>query len=150
MRKGVVASVVIALLFLPACSDDGDGPSNGSGGNGGGSVLRIVVADEVAASWTLAELEQAVPFTEIDVDGDTQSGPLLLDVFAEAGISDWKTAEVLGKGEGRSFDVSVKLAVSDVDEEWVLDVSNRGTLKLAAANLPRQEWVRDVAEIRLR
>lgn len=35
----------------------------------------------------------------------------------------------------------------EVDEGWILDISNRGMLKLAADDLSRQKWVRDVNEI---
>jgi hypothetical protein len=135
------------MVLVPACSDDGSGDGSG-GGDGGGPVLQIVVAGDVVASWTLDELEETVSFAEIEIDGDSQSGPLLLDVLAAAGVNDWQTAEVLGKGEGRSFDVGLEMSASDVDRAWVLDVSNRGTLKLAAEDLPREKWVRDVAEIR--
>jgi hypothetical protein len=50
--------------------------------------------------------------------------------------------------EGRVMEVALDVAAADVDETWILDVSNRGTLKLAAPDLPRERWVRDVGEIR--
>lgn len=148
MKSALLVAVVIALL-LPACA--GGAESNGSGGGSGGdggTVIRIVVGGDEAASWSLGELERTVTFVDVEIDGDSQSGPRLVDVLAAAGVDDWEVGEVLGKGEGRSFDVGLEISASEVDEGWVLDVSNRGTLKLAAAELPRQEWVRDVAEIR--
>ena len=145
VKKSLTVSVAAAFLAISACSN---GAGGGGGGDGGGEVLRVVVADAEVASWTVGDLEKAVPIVEIVVDGDTQSGPRLLDVLAAAGVDDWQIGEVLGKGEGRSFDVGLEISASDVDEGWILDVSNRGTLKLASANLPRQLWVRDVAEIR--
>jgi hypothetical protein len=75
---------------------------------------------------------------------------LLLDVLAASGVADWTVGEALGLGEGRTFEVSVEFSVDDVDEGWILDVTNRGTLKLASDDLPKQQWVRDVAELRLR
>ncbi|MDJ0923955.1 MAG: hypothetical protein QNJ77_05285 [Acidimicrobiia bacterium] len=111
-------------------------------------VLRIVVGDEIVRDWTLAELEQEVPTAEITVDGDIESGPSLLGVVAASGVDDWRSAEVLGMSEGRVVAVALEIDASEVDDTWVLDVTNRGTLKLAAIDLPRQQWVRDVAEIR--
>jgi hypothetical protein len=45
------------------------------------------------------------------------------------------------------IEVALDIDAATVDEAWVLDVTNRGTLKLAAPDLPRQQWVRDVGEI---
>ena len=112
-------------------------------------VLRVVVSDAVAADWTMADLEQNVTFTAMDIDGDEQSGPRLLDVLAASGVDDWEAAQVIGMGEGRVFEVGLDIAAADVDESWILDVTNRGTLKLAAEALDRDQWVRDVGEIRI-
>jgi hypothetical protein len=140
------AALVFAVV-LTGCGDDGatstDPPSEDV-------VLRVVQDGEVLADWTLADLEAAVPFTTITVDGDDQTGPLLLDVLAASGAEGWGTGEVLGLGEGRAFEVELEIAAADVNGGWVLDVTNQGTLKLAADDLPRQQWVRDVAEIRVR
>jgi hypothetical protein len=111
-------------------------------------VLRIVAGGEVARDWTLVELQAEVPFAEIEVEGDTQTGPTLLSAIAASGVGDWDSAEVLGMSEGRVLEVSLDIRAADVDDSWILDVSNRGTLKLAAAGLERQRWVRDVGEIR--
>jgi hypothetical protein len=112
-------------------------------------VLRVIIGDELAADWTLADLEASVSFAEVDIDGDTQSGPRLLDVLAASGVDEWQTAQVIGMGEGRVFEVGLDIARANADDEWILDVTNRGTLKLAAPALAREQWVRDVGEIRI-
>ncbi len=151
MSRVPLRVVLLAVLALVgACS--GGGSADGAPSLAPPAddvVLRVIVDDEVAADWTLAALEESVVFVELDIDGDTQSGPRLPDVLAASGVDDWQTAEVIGMGEGRTFEVGLDIAAGDVDEEWVLDVTNRGTLKLAAESLARQQWVRDVGEIRI-
>lgn len=144
------AVLVAALVLIEAC---------GGGGSTDGAptldppaddvVLRVIVGDVLAADWTLADLEASVSFAEVDIDGDIQSGPRLLDVLASSGVDEWQTAEVIGMGEGRTFEVGLDIAAADADEDWILDVTNRGTLKLAAEALAREQWVRDVGEIRI-
>ncbi len=112
-------------------------------------VLRVIVGDALAADWTLTALEESVSFAELNIDGDTQTGPRLLDVLAASGVEDWQTAEVIGMGEGRTFEVGLDITAAEADENWILDVTNRGTLKLAAETLARERWVRDVGEIRI-
>lgn len=157
MRRSTLVVAALALA-VAACGDDGGGTGGGGtggGGSGGGEsqsdgvILTVYVADEVVATWTLAQLEGAVPFVEADIDGEAQRGPGLLGVLDASGVTDWERAEVLGKGEGRSFDIGIDIEASEVDEGWILDVTNRGTLKLAAEELPREQWVRDASEIRI-
>lgn len=147
-RVARLAALAVAVVLIGACggaADDApslDPPADDV-------VLRVIADDAVAADWTLEALEESVSFVDVDIDGDTQSGPRLLDVLAASGVGDWQTAQVVGMGEGRTFEVGLDIGVADTDDSWVLDVTNRGTLKLAAEALPRQQWVRDVGEIRI-
>ena len=143
--RWLAAPLVIGAV-VGACGED---PNTGIEPRAEEVALRVVVGGEVAFDWTLADLEAATTFTTMNIDGDEQNGPLLLDVLAASGIESWDTAQVLGFGEGRTFEVSLDISGSQVDEGWVLDITNKGTLKLAADDLPRAEWVRDVGEIRL-
>ena len=138
--------VLVGLVVLVAGCSDGDAevlepPAEDV-------VLRVVTGETIARDWTLDELEAEVAFTEVVIEGDLQAGPLFLDAIDASGVAEWETAEVLGMSEGRVLEVALDVAAADVDETWILDVSNRGTLKLAAPDLPRERWVRDVGEIR--
>ena len=145
MMRRAAALLAVGALLVAACGDDG----GGTDGEGAGVVLTVFVADEAVAEWTLEELQAEVDFITLTIDGDEQSGPRVLDVLAASGVTDWEIAEVLGKGESRSFDIGIEVRADDVGEGWVFDVTNRGTLKLAAADLPREQWVRDAGEIRI-
>jgi len=145
MMRRAAALLAVGALLMAACADEG----TSTDGEGAGVVLTVFVADEVAAEWTLEGLRSEVEFVTLTIDGDEQSGPRVLDVLAASGVTDWEIAEVLGKGESRSFDIGIEVRADDVGEGWVFDVTNRGTLKLAAADLPREQWVRDAGEIRI-
>jgi hypothetical protein len=144
VRTLVILGVVVVLL-VAACSDDGAGTLDPPAGD---VVLRVVVDNAVARDWTLGDLEAEVPFAETVVEGDKQTGPLVVDVIAASGVEGWEKAEVLGMSEGRVIEVTLDIDAATIDDTWILDVTNRGTLKLAAPDLPRQQWVRDVGEIR--
>ena len=155
-RRSLVRSAaitVVALLILGGCNGDSGG--NGGGGGTGdaiaaeGVILTVFVADQEVTSWTLARISDTLDFVTLTVDGDEQHGPLLTDLLSASGVTSWSTAEVLGKGESRSFDVGLDVSFGDVSDFWILDVTNRGTLKLVSSDLPRGQWVRDVGEIRI-
>ncbi len=143
----IVLSAAIALAG--GCTTDAGGGPADLDPPAADVVLRVIVAGEVAADWTLDDLRESVPFATVDVDGDSQNGPRLLEVMAASGVEGWQTAEVIGMGEGRTFEVGLDISPAEVDDGWILDVTNRGTLKLAAEGLPRSQWVRDVGEIRI-
>lgn len=143
-RLGRVGLLTLLVLVIVACStgsaSDLEPPADDV-------VLRITVGGEVAADWTLPDLESEVEFTEMTIDGDEQAGPLLLAVMEASGVGDWESAEVLGMSEGRVVAVSLEISGEAVDESWILDLSKKGTFKLATPDLPREQWVRDVGEI---
>lgn len=136
---------VAFVALLAGCSDDASSVDEVPADE---IVLRVVDEGAVARDWSLADLEADIEFVEIIVDGDSQRGPRLVDVISASGIDDWETGEVLGMSEGRVIEVTLDIDAATVDETWVFDVTNRGTLKLATPDLPRQQWVRDVGEIR--
>jgi hypothetical protein len=84
------------------------------------------------------------------IDGDVQNGPTLRDVLAASAVGEWSTVVVVGLGPARAFEVAESFARADVNDTWILDVTNRGTLKLAAEGLSRERWVRDIREVRVR
>ena len=137
-------AAVLMVMLAGGCSEAVTGPDEAPAED---VVLRVVVGDAVVADWTLDELGDSVAFVEMTIDGDLQSGPLLLDVLEASGVDAWSAAQVVGFGEGRVFEVGLDIDAADVDGGWILDVNNRGRLKLAAAALPRSQWVRDVGEI---
>lgn len=138
--------LVVAMLVIAGCADDATDATEPPADD---VVLRVVLAGEVAAEWTLADLESRVDFVSITIDGDDQSGPRLLDVLDASGVDGWETAEVFGLGEGRVVEVALDITSAQVNDGWILDVTKQGTLKLATADLPREQWVRDVGEINL-
>jgi hypothetical protein len=147
MRRPTLALIMTGItMTMTACSDKATTTTDPPAAD---VVLRIVVDDEVAADWTLDSLEATVSYTELSADGDKQSGPLLLDVLVASGVVEWDSGRVFGMGEGRVFEVTLDITAADVDDEWILDVTNKGSLKLASPQVPRQQWVRDVGEIRI-
>ncbi len=143
-------------------SDGGTASGSGGGGDAGGgsgknvsptpgttTLFTVTQGGKTLKTWTLEELQAAVTFTSITVDGDQQNGPLLKDVLAASGVTSWAKGEVDGRGPSRSFDVAVPIDPSQVNDTWIIDITKRGTVKLAADNLPREQWVRDITEIKL-
>lgn len=104
------------------------------------AVFQVVKADGTTFDVTLEALKK-LPLASIKVDGKVQEGPKLADVLKLAGVTEY--AEVTFEGSS----ASVTLTHDQVDNNTILDFSNRGTLKLATTYIPMPEWTKDITTI---
>jgi len=142
LAAAVVAGLALALLA--ACSESSNGPTATVEP---GTLLRVLRDGETLRVWTLEEL-LALPQQEVEIDGDVQNGPWLRDVLAASNVGEWTRATVVGAGEGRAFGIEVEIESGPADG-YILDITRRGTAKLAGLDLARERWVRDMTEIRI-
>jgi hypothetical protein len=156
MRRscGVVVGLLLATALV-ACgssgggtgSGSGSGSGSGTGGGGGASSSGSVVVRDGAlelARFDLAAL-QALPQVDVKTPqsaGDqVQTGPTVRSVLDKAGVAAVTQLRV----EGR--DPAQTLSGADLDGRPILDVTNRGTVKLAGPDLTTDRWVRDVTAL---
>ncbi len=104
------------------------------------ALFQIVKADGEKFAVTLDALK-ALPLAQITVDGKVQEGPKLIDILALAGVTDF--TEVLLTGSSSP----VALTRVQVDDNTILDFTNRGTVKLATTYIPMPDWTKDISEI---
>jgi len=105
-------------------------------------LFKIVNADGSSFDITL-DAVKALPLASITVEGKVQEGPKLSDVLALAGITEFTEVTLTGTG-------SSTLTFEQVDDNTILDFSNRGTMKLATTYIPKADWVKDIAEITIK
>jgi hypothetical protein len=89
----------------------------------------------------------SLPKVTVTAYGKTEEGPTLQSVLGLAGIEDFNTLTVKGMLRGRVATGELTLKPADVLGGAILDFSNRGTAKVAGANIPEDNWIIDVSEI---
>ena len=116
--------------------------------------IPIYVDDQLAGSFTPADLEQLEPASFVDAEeGRTQEGWLLSDVLRLHVDADALAPEALVTVRSSSREKSAEMTwaeVSDPANLVLFDLSGRGTLKLVSVleRLDvRDEWVQDVDRI---
>ncbi len=109
--------------------------------------IRIVRDDEVVAEFTMDDLRQ-LPEHSFTQWGKSESGPAVLDVLAEAGVTEFTTLTVYGSGV--RDDGILVLDRDQVDEDVLFDFANRGTVKIAGPDIAWGDRVRDVTELEVR
>lgn len=106
--------------------------------------LRVVLDDEIVAEFTMEELRQ-LPEHSFSQWGKSETGPAVLDVLAEAGVTDFTTLTVYGSGV--RDDGLLVLDRNEVDADVLFDFANRGTVKIAGPDIAWGDRVRDVTEL---
>lgn len=107
-----------------------------------GAYTLAVMRDQVKLKdLTLKDLE-SLPQVQVDAGGKTQQGPKLLDVLKAAGVTDFSQVVVTG-----AWKETYALKREQVDDKVLLDISNRGTAKLASPSIPKEQWVKDIVKI---
>jgi hypothetical protein len=130
-----------AVVLLAGCAGGGASPSSGQGGgyavvvrSGGRTAGRF----DVPALKALPQTDVATPQSQ---GKQVQHGPLVRTVLARAGVQQFSRLRVVGPDGSETF------TAVEIDQQVVLDFDNRGTVKLAGANLPQARWVHDVTEL---
>lgn len=100
--------------------------------------------DSVLATFGFDELK-TFEQGHIVVLGKRESGPSVLTVLQHAGVESFESIRVVGPGIRDDGDLS--LASEEVTPGVLLDLANRGTVKIVGPAIAWDDRVRDVTEI---
>ncbi len=147
-------SVGLLMILLIGCTAPNAGPASQSSATPNavpatpsaatpnGDALLQVIAPAGTTGFSLSDL-QKLPATTITNDGKPQDGPAVLDVLKAANVTDFKEVTISGSG-------SITLPKDQVTREVILDFTNRGTVKFAATNVPKDSWPKDIVKIEVK
>jgi hypothetical protein len=152
--SSLILTISLGLFLLPlaGCAQETASQETGDAVKGEDVYsIQVYLNDTLKESLTLNDLlslEQVV-LTTPEQDSD-QHGPTLPSVLKAAGIESFSELTVIGLSKGRVATAELTLSSNQVDETVVLDITNRGTTKLAGINIPSEDWIRDVSELRVK
>jgi hypothetical protein len=104
------------------------------------ALFKIVKPDGSKFDVTLDAVKK-LTLAQITVEGKVQEGPKLLDILSLAGVTDFTEITLTGSS------APCTLKHEQVDDNTLLDFSNRGTMKLATTYISKAEWTKDITEI---
>ena len=105
------------------------------------SALYQIVKPNGAKFAVTLDAVKKLPLAQITVEGKVQEGPKLMDILSLAGITDFSEVTINGSS------APTTLTRAQVDDNTILDFSNRGTMKLATTYIPKSNWTKDITEI---
>ena len=101
------------------------------------ALFRIVKPDGAELGITLSDLH-GLPAAQITVDGRVEDGPRLSDVLKLAGVTEFSEVTLTGSAS------PITLTRAQVDDNTILDFTNRGTMKLATTHVAKPDWTKDI------
>jgi hypothetical protein len=137
--KKILPPLFLLILLLSACaSTPKETPKPAQ--EKSNTLFKIVKPDGSNFDVTLDAVKK-LKLTQITVEGKVQEGPKLLDVLSLAGVTDFNEITITGSSAPST------LKHEQVDDNTILDFSNRGTMKLATTYIPKADWTKDITEI---
>jgi hypothetical protein len=135
---GILLVLVGAALGVEALM------SSGTSGSDAEYVVVVIRGGDVLERFTMDDI-RAFEMARVEVLGKTEEGPTLLTVLEAAGVDDFSRVHI--GGMGIRDDGSITLTRAEVTDEVLLDIANRGTVKVVGPDISWDDRVRDVTEI---
>ncbi|MFZ5810058.1 MAG: hypothetical protein ACOY16_12310 [Chloroflexota bacterium] len=138
----------ILLIFLSGCTNAGATEALQSTSLSFSSlppdavIFEVVNLNGQARMITKNEL-LSLHAVSLELDGKEETGFRLMDVLTLAGIKEYHSLTISGGGR------SIALAADQVNEQIILAFTKNPTLKLAAASIPKSQWIKSVSKIEI-
>ncbi len=105
-------------------------------------ALRVIKPDGSTVSFSLAQLKQ-LPRAKLQVGKDYFEGPQLIEVIKAAGVTDFKSATVVGAAK------SMTLTKNQINPKVILDFTKKGKIFMAIVIYYQKDWVKEITEIQI-
>jgi hypothetical protein len=136
--KKIVPALFLLIFLLSACASAAKTAEPAQIKSTG--LFKIVKPDGSKFDVTLDAVKK-LKLAQITIEGKVQEGPKLLDVLSLAGVTDFTEVTITGSSAPST------LKREQVDDNTILDFSNRGTMKLATTYIPKADWTKDITQI---
>lgn len=133
--KKILTLFIVCNIFILACGSSAPEAEPASD-----TLLKIIRADGSTFDVTVDAIK-TLSVAQVTAEGRVEEGPLLKDVLALAGVTEFTEVTLTGSAS------PVTLTFEQVDENTILDLTNRGTLKLASTYVPKENWTKDISQI---
>lgn len=136
--------VAVLALFIAAALGVETLMSRRTSGSDAEYVVVVIRDGEVLERFTMDDMRD-LDMATVEVLGKTEEGPTLLAVLKAAGVTEFSRVYI--GGMGIRDDGSIVLTRAQVTGEVLLDIANRGTVKVVGPDIAWEDRVRDVTEI---
>ena len=103
--------------------------------------LQVLVDKQPYKTFTLKELK-AMPAESFLADGKIESGPSIATLLKYTGVQTYGKIEIMNE----AFEL-LEFSSEQNMNQLILDITNRGNVKLASESIAKQDWMKDITTI---
>lgn len=144
-RLIVIITAVMILLSLQGCKSSSE--NKGENGLKNEKVenysVKVVYDGTEIKSYSLEDIKK-ISSTNVEVDGKTEEGPSISYIMNENNIKDYSKITFIGMWKD-----SLTMTKEQIEKGTLLDITNHGTVKLAAKAVKKDEWIKDISTIKI-
>lgn len=119
--------------------------SSGTPGSGPDGYEVIVMREDVELARFDVDGLRELGVQRLTIQGKPEEGPTLLSVLDAAGVDGFDRVSI--GGWGIRDDGAIVLTSAEIDEQVLLDIANRGTVKVVGPDIAWEDRVRDITTI---
>jgi tungstate transport system substrate-binding protein len=134
----------------PAATKTGSGEGTGTSTAevSSGYTIKITQGSQTLLNLSVADLD-GFPAVSITADGKDYSGPSLISLLNQAGITNFSKITIAGYSKGRVATAELALTQAELTEQTILRKTNQNTFSMASPDIDANSWVIDVTEIKV-
>jgi len=103
--------------------------------------LQVLVDKQPYKTFTLKELK-AMPAESFLAEGKVESGPSIATLLKYTGVQTYGKIEIMNE----AFEL-VEFSSEQNMNQLILDITNRGNVKLASESIAKKDWMKDITTI---
>jgi tungstate transport system substrate-binding protein len=126
----------------------GEGTGTATADVSSGYSVKITQGSQTLLDLSVADLD-GLSAVNIVADGKDYSGPSLISLLNQAGITTFNKITIYGYSKGRVATAELVLTQAELTEQTILRKTNQNTFSMASPDIDADSWIIDVTEIKV-
>jgi hypothetical protein len=113
-----------------------------------GYGIKITQNGKTLLVLSLADIDKLTSVT-VSANGSNYTGPTILSILSLAGVTSYSKVTIVGFTKQRLATAELPVAKADLNANYIVRRTNQNTYSLASPDVPFDNWVIDVNELRV-
>ena len=137
----VLLCSIMLVLFVQGCgSSSGNGLKNEKVEN---YLVKVTYDGKELKSYSIADIKK-MPASSFELEGKTEQGPSMDYILKDNDIKDYSKVTFIGM-----YKDSLTMTKDQIEKGTLFDITNHDTIKLAAKDIKKDKWTKDIATIKV-
>jgi cobalamin biosynthesis Mg chelatase CobN len=126
----------------------GAGTGTATPATAAGYGIKVTQNGKTLIFLSLSDIDKLATIT-ISAEGASYTGPTILSILSQAGINDFAKVTIVGFAKGRLATAELPVSKAELNNKYIVRRTNQNTYSLASPDVPSNNWIIDVDELRV-